>query len=461
MRERLLYWSMGVLLLLAPLSGPLAAPPAALGAQQPPALGAARAVADGPRPHFSFSSVVGQTTGTSTPTLTATATATATTTPVATGTPIGGTGIVPTTQNVPTSSGIAGVACASGVGQTCTATGSVSGTFTITSAMSTSTGPTSFTLVATGPANALAGGYPALFVPTTYTVEAFQCGAVTAALQTTCTGMAVGSPLQNATVTVRFPLVGGATSDVAGVVNLGATATTTSVPLSTALTPVTRSGQAGVPCATVVSATCTVSGSVTGSGTVTASITWSLTATIPSGVATGIVPTAVFTTTAGLEGITCNAIASGASSVTCTGTTVGNALQGSTVTVVFTTALTAVGTITGSGANLALVASALPPLLPTGPAGPGPIAAAPLLGGPFATGPLPPLAAGPPLAANVGVRPGPLAEVPIVPEADPVMLLVAGLAIVGLVAWWRGRRDEVERALAAEAPTPSSRAPHR
>src|SRR5579883_2722726 len=384
MRERLLYWSMGVLLLLAPLSGPLAAPPAALGAQQPPALGAARAVADGPRPHFSFSSVVGQTTGTSTPTLTATATAT--TTPVATGTPIGGTGIVPTTQNVPTSSGIAGVACASGVGQTCTATGSVSGTFTITSAMSTSTGPTSFTLVATGPANALAGGYPALFVPTTYTVEAFQCGAVTAALQTTCTGMAVGSPLQNATVTVRFPLVGGATSDVAGVVNLGATATTTSVPLSTALTPVTRSGQAGVPCATVVSATCTVSGSVTGSGTVTASITWSLTATIPSGVATGIVPTAVFTTTAGLEGITCNAIASGASSVTCTGTTVGNALQGSTVTVVFTTALTAVGTITGSGADL---------------------------------------------------------------------------AIVGLVAWWRGRRDEVERALAAEAPTPSSRAPHR
>jgi hypothetical protein len=91
-----------------------------------------------------------------------------------------------------------------------------------------------FTVVATGPAGTLVGGLPAIFLPTTAGVEGFACGAVTATLQTTCTGATVGNLLLGATVTVRFPLVGGGTADVTGTVTAPAAAVvpTAAVPVN-------------------------------------------------------------------------------------------------------------------------------------------------------------------------------------------------------------------------------------
>ena len=59
------------------------------------------------------------------------------------------------------------------------------------------------------------GGIPAIFIPTTVGVEAYACGAVTAQLQTTCSGTTVGNALQGGLARVRFPLTGGGTADVA------------------------------------------------------------------------------------------------------------------------------------------------------------------------------------------------------------------------------------------------------
>src|SRR5258707_15381039 len=81
-----------------------------------------------------------------------------------------------------------------------------------------------FTLSATGPRGVAVGGLPAIFIATTFgpggptTLESFACGAVTAALQTTCSGTTVGTAVQGSTVTIRFPLAPGGTGDAAGVI---------------------------------------------------------------------------------------------------------------------------------------------------------------------------------------------------------------------------------------------------
>ncbi|HLI27632.1 MAG TPA: hypothetical protein VKZ60_11200, partial [Chloroflexota bacterium] len=59
---------------------------------------------------------------------------------------------------------------------------------------------------------------------------------------------------------------------------------------------------------------------------------------------------------------------------------------------------------------------------------------------------LPPGAPIPPLqsAAPVGAPPSPPARypaVPVIPEADSLLLLVGGLAAVGAFAWWRRSRS--------------------
>ena len=74
-------------------------------------------------------------------------------------------------------------------------------------------------MTASGPAGAVVGGLPAIFLPTTIGVEASACGPVAAAQQTTCTGTTVGILRLGATVTVRFPLAGGTTGDVTGSVS--------------------------------------------------------------------------------------------------------------------------------------------------------------------------------------------------------------------------------------------------
>ncbi len=139
-----------------------------------------------------------------------------------------------------------------------------------------------------------------------------------------------------------------------------ATATPTIVPLSVsqAISRVGVSGQAGIPAALLPGQTVQVTGQVHGTGTVTSSMSWNLTANVPAGVAAGSIPVAVISTTQGLQGFTCAAVTAGATTVACTGTTSGNALLGSTVTVVFPNGATAVGTIVSAQNNN------IPPLLP-------------------------------------------------------------------------------------------------
>jgi hypothetical protein len=115
-------------------------------------------------------------------------------------------------QNAPATSGEAGVACAGQVGETCAITGGTAGTWT-------KTGSGTLRLTATGPAGTAPGGLPRVFVPTTRGVESASCAPLPTLppFTTTCTGTTVGDVLQRAIITVRFPLVGGGTADVTGV----------------------------------------------------------------------------------------------------------------------------------------------------------------------------------------------------------------------------------------------------
>jgi len=215
------------------------------------------------------------------------------------------------------------------------------------------------------------------------------------------------------------------------VVGTGATVTPTpgtSLTTQQAVALVTASGQPGVPCAVTPGDSCQAVGAVSGTGRVNSSMLWTVTATVPAGVAAGVVPVAVFSTTTGLEGIACTPVVGGGATVTCTGATTGNALQGSTVTVVFAPGVFAVGTITAPGIATR-VAPPVPLLLP-------PLALAP---------PPPPLLPPPPPAPTGMIIAGPaaggrFAEVPGVPEADSVLLLAGGLFALGLAAGLRARR---------------------
>jgi len=160
-------------------------------------------------------------------------------------------------------------------------------------------------------------------------------------------------------------------------------------------------------------------------------MSWSLTARVPAGVAVGVVPFAVLATTNGLQGFPCAPVVAGATTVTCVGTTAANALLSSTATVVFAPGVIAVGTVTGPG-------GAVPP---------SPLPARALLPPPFV--PPPPLVLPPPPPPPlVPVLPPPLlavppagtadAGVPVIPEADTLLLLIASL--LGIAAWSRRAR---------------------
>jgi hypothetical protein len=135
---------------------------------------------------------------------------------------------------------------------------------------------------------------------------------------------------------------------------------------------------------------------------------------------------AVFSTTAGLQGFPCAPAIAGAASVSCMGTTGANALRGSVVTVVFAPGVTAVGSVTGPGGASGtgtLVATIAVPLLPPPP----PILLPPLL--------VPPI----PLVPGAGPFSAP-PEVPAIPEADTLLLLIGGLVLVAARASRRRRR---------------------
>ncbi len=304
---------------------------------------------------------------------------------------------VSTVLNVPPSTGVANTPCASVAGQICGVTGGVTGVWTRGT-------PSPFSFTATGPANSLPGGTPAAFLPTTTAVEGFTCQqlGVSVPFNVTCTGNTAGNLLANATVTVRFPLLGGGTADVTGTVNGPGAGPVISV--GQAIGQVQPTGTQGIACAKLLGANCPVTGGVSGTGTIASSMTWSLTSNVPANVATGTQPAAVISTNQGLQGFSCAQTVQGSTTVSCPGTTPGNALANSTVSVVFGPGQVTTGTVgtsTGSGTG---TGTGLPsPLLP--PPGPPP------------PPPLPPFPPGPPLpppmppimpAAPLGPANGPM-----------------------------------------------------
>jgi hypothetical protein len=229
--------------------------------------------------------------------------------------------------------------------------------------------------------------------------------------------------------TVQAQIAGGTPTPTPTVVAAGA------VTLQQAIAQVPASGQNGVPCAALPGTACTASGQVSGQGVVAASMRWTLTATVPAGVPVGTVPFAVFSTTVGQEGFACAPVVAGVTTVSCTGATAGNALQGSSVTVVFGPGVTAVGNVTsatGTAPGLLGAPGPVPPLLP-------PLPPPPLLppAAPPALLPPPPAA---PVAGLAGAPVGAYPEVPVIPEADSLALLGAGLASLAALGWLRRRR---------------------
>jgi hypothetical protein len=159
-------------------------------------------------------------------------------------------------------------------------------------------------------------------------------------------------------------------------------------------------------------------------------MSFTLTGTVPAGVVAGITPVAVFSTDAGLQAVACAAAAGAAGTAyTCNGTTTGNALQGSTAALCFTAATTCLlGSVSGPGAGTGtiVVVPNPPPLVPP----PGPVflpPPAPV----FLPPPAPLLPPPPPSSAASGP---PAVGVPVVPEADSLVLLAIGLGAIGLLA---------------------------
>jgi hypothetical protein len=339
--------------------------------------------------------------------------------------------VVPPGQSPPATSGQPGVPCTTQIGGTCSVTGAVTGTFTKIGSMT-------FNVTATGPTTSAPRGVPAVFIPTTVGVESFGCTALplSAPFVATCTGTTRGDLLLGAIVTVHFPLTGGGTQDITGTVT---TAAAIAPNVQQAIALVRPSGVDRIPCADSIGQTCNVAGAVTGIGAVTGSMTWTLTANVPAGTVAGTVPVVVFSTTAGLEGFPCSPVGAGATTVACTVTTVGNAIIGSNVTVVFAAGITSVGTVSGPG-PAALAALGAAPLLP--PFAP-----------PFPPLPPPPGLLLPPLDPSAGLVLPPSsmmmapssAGIPVVPVADSLVLLAGGLVAVGAIAaqrWWRRRWED-------------------
>jgi hypothetical protein len=208
-------------------------------------------------------------------------------------------------------------------------------------------------------------------------------------------------------------------------------------------------------CAAIVGQTCQVTGAITGSATITASATWNLTVVAaPAGALVGGIPQAFALTTINAVGLgegpfPCTALAAAGGTTTCTFTTVGNPLVGTTVAVCFPPAaagalpLCVVGSVTGPGV--------VPPIVPVPPVAPVvPPAAAflqpPLVPPPpaqFIPPPPPPLLPPPPPAPTGGLAApsGAFPAVPVIPEADSLFLVIGGLvALGGLVGYRRLRR---------------------
>jgi len=197
----------------------------------------------------------------------------------------------------------------------------------------------------------------------------------------------------------------------------------------------------------IIGRTCQVTGAVNGTATITGSATWALTTTTPAGATVGVAAvnpvafalTTVNTVAPGEGPFPCTAVAAVGAVTNCNFVTAGNPLIGLTVAVCFATPGVGVAGVT---CNLGTVAAALGQnavILPNLPILPPP----PLE---FIPPPPPPLLPPPPpapLGAVAAARP--MVDVPIIPEADSLFLVIGGLVALGGLAGYRSlrrRRDD-------------------
>jgi hypothetical protein len=336
--------------------------------------------------------------------------------------------------------------CGTTIGTSCAITGQVTGSWT-----KTGSGTATVTATAPNPVNAVA---PIIFARTTVGTEILVSGVgtttcnpatPTAGIAVSCTFTTAGDLLAGAnTVVIRFSTPTGA-QDLTGTVT-AATTTAVSPTAATALPVLTAGGFTGLAtnaCANRIGQTCQVTGAVTGNATITGSATWNLTvAAAPAGALAAVAPVAfVLTTTTPVapgEGpFPCAVLPAAGGATTCNFVSAGNPLNGLTVAVCFATAAVPVcvfGTVTGNNViNPPLILPNLP-ILP-----PPPLE--------FIPPPPPPLLPPPP-PAPTGAMAAPRAafpEVPVIPEADSLFLVIGGLVALGGLAGYRSlrrRRDD-------------------
>jgi uncharacterized repeat protein (TIGR01451 family) len=180
------------------------------------------------------------------------------------------------------------------------------------------------------------------------------------------------------------------------------------------------------PCTDQVDGDCTTTGGVQGTLEKTRSMEFALTATGPPGTLGGQPAAVTIPTTRGFEEFLCGPVDAARRTI-CTGVTEGDALQGAVIAVSFLLTggdlASVTGTVRGPGPS-APGTTVVPPLLPP-----------PLLL-PLPVVPPPPLL--PAVEPPFGALPAPASEVPVIPEAPPGWLLLAGL--ISLAAWRRWRR---------------------
>jgi hypothetical protein len=351
--------------------------------------------------------------------------------------PTGGSGQVVTT----------GQPCTTQINTTCAINGTgVTGSYT-------KTGSGTVTITVTDPANAVNGSGKVIFAGTTTGTQTFTPGTATGGTCSPATVTAGGTEICQFTITNGDLLAGNSIVvsflTTAGIVNLvgtvtAATGTGTSPTAATAgpvLATLGFTGTVSNPCGIRIGVTCQVTGAVTGSATITGSATWNLTvAAAPAGALVGVAPVAFALTTVNAvnpgEGpFPCTALAAAGGATTCAFGTTGNPLVGTTVAVCFATAaapVCVVGTVALSNAAQAAIALPNLPILP-----PPPLE--------FIPPPPPPLLPPPPPAPTGAMAPSRAAfpEVPVIPEADSLFLVIGGLvALGGLVGYRRLRRRD-------------------
>lgn len=251
----------------------------------------------------------------------------------------------------------------------------------------------------------------------------------------TCQGTLVGTPIagapvllaRNGAILARGTVVGGAAPPLTTAQALGQ--------VQAQITGVNTNRPCGTPCTGA-------NNGLNVTGTQTGSFTWTVSATLPPAPAAGlggpvfVTPTTAFP--AG-EAVFCTGgPAAGrvpGTVFTCTARTTGNPFLGAPAFLVFPAVGAAVGPVVGpailTGPGVPAAAAVAPaaavglPLLPPFP---------PLLPPP------PPLLPPPPSVMGAGQMRMP--EVPVIPEADSLPLLLGGLAALGALAGWRARRRQ-------------------